>query len=229
MANNFITDNEIDRILGRITEYRKEPERRSAVDRPRITVEEKAKIREEYARKKAQEFASSYASPNTSDTSYNNISDYGRSVNDKTTHHSVTSNVSAFTSAGVSAGIVRRVYAFLTDLCIVGLAMVGFVSIAMYFFGTETFNKTSVYGVTSVSWLLFGLYAILFGLYLVYFEGLIGQTPGKMFLNIKVLDSNNQKPDLSTMILRMVIFFIPPLGLFGIHNLITKTKLVMNG
>jgi len=62
MANNFITDNEIDRILGKITEYRKEPEKRSD---HRIGVEEKARLKEEYSRKKAQDFASNFKPSDT--------------------------------------------------------------------------------------------------------------------------------------------------------------------
>ncbi|MEI6092087.1 MAG: RDD family protein [bacterium] len=221
MNNNFITDNEIDRILGRITEYRKETEKKAGVDRHNISVEEKARLREEYTRKKAQEFATNFSR------------DIKRSIPIKeektnTVTNTTTPRMSTFTSAGVSAGLIRRVYAFSTDLCIVGLTLVGFVYGAMHFFGIDAVNKTSVYGVTSVSWLLGGLYAFLFLFYLVYFEGLIGQTPGKMFLNIKIVNSENIKPSFSTMMLRMFIFLIPPLGLFGLHNVITKTRLVMN-
>lgn len=218
MNNNFITDNEIDRILGRITEYRKETEKKVGIDRHNISVEDKARLREEYSRKKAQEFASNFSK----DLNVKNATPTNTVVNE------TGPRMSAFTSAGLSAGLVRRVYAFCTDLCIVGLALVGFVYGSMHFFGTEAVNKTSVYGVTNVTWILGGLYAFLFVFYLVYFEGLIGQTPGKMFLNVKIVNAENKKPSFSTMILRMVLFFIPPLGIFGLHNVITKTKLVMN-
>ncbi|MCX6111996.1 MAG: RDD family protein [Proteobacteria bacterium] len=215
MTNNFITDNEIDRILGRITEYRKEPEKKAH----QVTVEEKARLREEYARKKAQDFASNFEpSANT----------FSSTLLEKKTYDSQDTGMRSFTSIGVSAGIIRRVYAFCTDLCIVGLIMVCFVYGSMYFFGTETVNKTNIYGVTSVTWLLCGLYATLFIFYMIYFEGLMGQTPGKIFLNIRVVNSENKKPDFSTMIFRMVLFFILPLGLLGLHNLITKTRLVTN-
>ena len=221
MANNFITDNEIDRILGKITEYRKEPEKRPH----HVAVEEKARLKEEYSRKKAQEFASSFRTHEELDNSTNAFSS---ALMNKRTNDNTNLGMRAFSSVGTSAGVIRRVYAFCTDLCIVGLVMVAFVYSAIYFFGSETVNKTNIYGVSSVTWLLGGLYAILLCFYLVYFEGLIGQTPGKIFLNVRVVNMENKKPDFSTMILRMVLFFILPLGLLGLHNVITKTKLVMN-
>ncbi|MEI6080566.1 MAG: RDD family protein [bacterium] len=228
MTNNFITDNEIDRILGRITEYRKAPESKPAPDRYNISVEEKARLREEYSRKKAQEFATSYSSGtslNQNPSMNNNMNSgmsTGMNMNTNTNTSSSTNEraYSAFTSVGVSAGVIRRVYAFCTDLCVVGMAMVGFVYGAMYF--------TNITSINNITWMLGGLYAVLFVFYLAYFEGLIGQTPGKMFLNVKVVDSENKKPKFSTMILRTLLFCIPPLGLFGLHNVITKTRLVMN-
>ena len=220
MTNNFITDNEIDRILGRITEYRKAPESKPAPDRYNISVEEKARLREEYSRKKAQEFATSYSPGTSLNQNPSMNTNMNPSMNTNTSSSTNERAYSAFTSVGVSAGVIRRVYAFCTDLCVVGMAMVGFVYGAMYF--------TNITSINNITWLLGGLYAILFVFYLAYFEGLLGQTPGKMFLNVKVVDSENKKPKFSTMILRTVLFCIPPLGLFGLHNVITKTRLVMN-
>jgi len=228
MANNFITDNEIDRILGKITEYRKEPERRPD---NHIGVEEKARLKEEYSRKKAQDFATSFKPSDSfspSEEVYTSSRSFSSILTNKKTNERSGIGMHAFASVGTSAGIIRRVYAFCTDLCIIGLVMVAFVYSAIYFFGSEAVNKTSVYGINNVTWLLGGLYAILLFFYLLYFEGLIGQTPGKIFLNIRVVNSENKRPDIATMMLRMVLFFIPPLGLFGLHNVITKTKLVMN-
>ena len=228
MANNFITDNEIDRILGKITEYRKEPEKRSD---HHIGAEEKARLKEESSRKKAQDFATSFRPSDSfkpSEEEQAKSRTFSSTLSNKRTNEPSNIGMHAFSSVGTSAGIIRRVYAFCTDLCIVGLVMVAFVYSAIYFFGLEAVNKTSIYGITNITWLLGGLYAVLLFFYLLYFEGLTGQTPGKIFLNIRVVNGENKKPDISTMMLRMILFFIPPLGLFGLHNVITKTKLVMN-
>jgi uncharacterized RDD family membrane protein YckC len=73
------------------------------------------------------------------------------------------------------------------------------------------------------------LYAVIFVLYLVYFEGAMGQTPGKMFLNIRIVDDKNQKPSFGRAFLRTLLFFVPPIGLLGVHNFLTKTRLVNIG
>ncbi len=202
----FISDTEIDRILGKITQRPANSSNpRPAIDTSEISVEKKAELRGIYNQKKAQEFASVYSD--------------GSKLNSK-------AGLSFFNNKGISAGLVRRVYAFLTDICIVGLVMVAIVYGAFYFF--ETFSVSSIYGVSKVSWLLLGLYIFLFLSYMLYFEALCGQSLGKMFLNVKIVDKTNKRPDFLTTMVRMIFFIIPPLGLFGFHNMLTGTRLVMN-
>jgi uncharacterized RDD family membrane protein YckC len=206
----FITDSEIDKILGRMTEKTAKTNARPAIDTNKESVEDKANLRALHAQKKAQDFASMYAPKN------------------EKKEWTGRDNISFFNNQALSAGIVRRTYAFITDLCVVGFVMLGIVYGALYFFGTNTFNISGVYGVNKVTWLLIGLYASLFVFYVLYFEALCGQTLGKMFLNVRIVDKKNKKPGFLKIITRSFIFLLLPLGLLGLHNVLTGTKLVMN-
>jgi uncharacterized RDD family membrane protein YckC len=185
-----------------------------------MTDEDRTRLRAEYAKKKAQKYA---VNPGLV---YSEEKEFMRQP--------ITNrekNMQVFTGASHSAGIIRRTYAFCTDLCIVGLALMAFVYASMTFFGTEKFAQAKVYGAVSnsiVVWLVM-LYAVIFVLYLVYFEGAMGQTPGKMFLNIRIVDDKNQKPSFGRAFLRTLLFFVPPIGLLGVHNFLTKTRLVNIG
>ncbi len=208
----FITDGEIDKILGRMTERPVKSDLKTAIDTNRESVEDKANLRAIHNQKKAQDFASMYA-PRKERT---NMDWTGRD------------NVSFFNNQALSAGIVRRSYAFITDLCVVGFIMVAIVYGALYFFGSNTFSMSGIYGVSKVAWLLMGLYVSLLMIYVLYFEALCGQTLGKMFLNVKIVDKRNKKPGFLTIITRVFLFLLLPLGLLGLHNILTGTKLVMN-
>lgn len=208
----FITDSEIDKILGRMTERQSKSNLKPAIDTNRESVEDKANLRAVHSQKKAQDFASMYA-PKKERT---NMEWTGRD------------NVSFFNNQGLSAGMVRKSYAFITDLCVVGFVMVAIVYGALYFFGSNTFSISGIYGVTKVTWLLMGLYVSLLMIYMLYFEALCGQTLGKMFLSVKIVDKKNKKPGFLTIITRSFLFLLFPLGLLGLHNMFTGTKLVMN-
>ncbi|MFH1223771.1 MAG: RDD family protein [Pseudomonadota bacterium] len=197
MNTGYISDGEIDRILGRIGEYRTEPEqqKQTPIDRFNITAEEKARLRAEYSMKKAQQFTMTQTSAPVE-----------------------TSNMRVITNEFADASIIRKTYAFCTDLCVAGLILAGFVSSAIYFSGINFVNN-------GTTWLAV-LYAALFVIYLLYFDGLIGQTPGKMLLNIKIVNDKNHKPSFFRTTTRLFLFFMMPLGLFGVHNFITRTRLV---
>jgi len=194
METSFISDKEIDKILGRLSEYRADPELSTPIDRFTVSAEDKARLRAEYTMKKTQQF---------------------------TMNARPAKNMQVLMDASSTAGIVRRTYAFCTDLCVVGITLAGFIFTAAYFVGVNFVN-------TGTTWIAI-LYGALFVLYVSYFESLMGQTPGKMLLNIKVVDQRNEKPSFLRTMVRMVLFFIPPLGLFGLHNYITKTRLVNLG
>jgi len=208
----FITDGEIDKILGRITERSQKPTVRPAIDTTRESVEDKANLRAVHSQKKAQEFASMYAPKKE----------------EKPNAWTGRDNVNFFNNQALPAGVVRRTYAFITDLCVVGFVMVAIVYGALYFFGTNTFNMSGIYTVNKASWVLLALYISLLVIYMIYFEALCGQTLGKMFLNVRVVDKNNKRPRLSTIVSRTLVFLLFPLGILGFHNLLTGTKLVMN-
>ncbi len=104
----FITAGEIDKILGRMTESPVKSDLKTAIDTNRESVEDKANLRAIHNQKKAQDFASMYA-PRKERT---NMDWTGRD------------NGSFFNNQALSAGIVRRSYAFITDLCVVGFIMV---------------------------------------------------------------------------------------------------------
>ncbi len=220
MNTSFISDSEIDRVLGRMSEHKAGETSNRPFDRFNMDEEEKNRLRAEYAKRKAQQYV---INPGLI---YSEEKGFVRpAVTNK------EKNVQVFSSATHSAGIIRRTYAFCTDLCIVGIALMAFVYASVTFFGVEKFTQIKVYGLASngvVIWLT-ALYAAIFVLYLVYFEGTMGQTPGKMFLNIKLVDHNDHKPSFGKALLRTLLFFVPPIGLLGVHNFLTKTRLVNIG
>jgi uncharacterized RDD family membrane protein YckC len=76
-----------------------------------------------------------------------------------------------------------------------------------------------------------GLYVSLSYDLVLYFEALWlfeQNLIGKMFLNVKIVDKRNKKPGFLTYITRVFLFLLLPLGLLGLHNILTGTKLVMN-
>ena len=159
MNTNFISDSEIDRVLGRIGEY-KGPSQQAdrPFDRFNMSEDDKSRIRAEYARKKTQEYA---INPGLIYSEQKEFMKQPIVAKEKTTR--VYSNTSH------NAGLIRRSYAFCTDLCIVGVALVAFVYASVSFFGAEHFAQTRIYGSASaniVVW-LGALYAALFVLYLV--------------------------------------------------------------
>ena len=220
MNTNFISDSEIDRVLGRIGEYKGPEQTDRPFDRFNMSEQDKSRLRTEYAQKKSQQYA---VNPGLL---YSEQKDFMRQpIVTKEQKASVISNTSH------NAGLIRRTYAFCTDLCVVGVALIAFVYASITFFGAEHFSQAKIYGSSSSSivvWLGV-LYAALFVLYLVYFEGTMGQTPGKLFLNVKVVDERNQKPSFGRILLRTLLFLIPPIGLLGVHNFLTRTRLVNLG
>ena len=220
MNTNFISDSEIDRVLGRIGDYKGKTETDKPFDRYNMSDEDKNRLRAEYAKKKVQQYAINPGLIYSEEKEFQ-----------KRPVFSTEKNVQTFTNTASSASLVRRSYAFCTDLCVVGLALVAFVYAAVMFFGVESFAQAKLYASVSnnvVVW-LGGLYAALFFVYLVYFEGTMGQTPGKMFLNIKLVDQKNQKPSIGVAVLRTILFLVPPVGLLGVHNFLTRTRLVNIG
>jgi len=221
MNTNFISDSEIDRVLGRIGEYKGPSQQMDRpFDRFNMNEEDKSRLRAEYARKKAQQYAINPGLVYSEDKEF-----MKQPIITKEKKAQVFSNTSH------SAGLIRRTYAFCTDLCIVGVALMAFVYASITFFGAEHFAQTRMYSAAStniVVW-LGALYASLFILYLVYFEGTMGQTPGKMFLNIKIVNEKNEKPSFGRAFLRTLLFLIPPVGLLGVHNFLTRTRLVNLG
>jgi len=221
MNTNFISDSEIDRVLGRIGEY-KGPSQQSEkpFDRFNMSEEDKSRLRADYTRKKAQQYTINPGLVYSEDKDF-----MKQPIVQKERKPQVYSNTSH------NAGFIRRTYAFCTDLCVVGIALVAFVYASVTFFGAEHFAHASIYGSTSTSIVVWlgSLYAAIFVLYLVYFEGTMGQTLGKMFLNIKIVDEKNQKPSFGKVFLRTLLFLIPPIGLLGVHNFLTRTRLVNLG
>ena len=220
MNTNFISDSEIDRVLGRIGEYKSPSQADKPFDRFNMSEEDKSRLRAEYARKKTQQYAINPGLVYSEEKEF-----MKQPIVAKENKARVFSNTSH------NAGLVRRAYAFCTDLCIVGIALIAFVYASITFFGAEHFAKANIYGSSSVSIVVWlgALYAALFVLYLVYFEGTMGQTPGKIFLNVKIVDEKNQKPSFGRAFLRTLLFLIPPIGLLGVHNFITRTRLVNVG
>ena len=129
-------------------------------------------------------------------------------------------------------GFGRRTLACLLDICIIGL-LIYFIDLSGravlgYFFGKEVLNSS-----TTASALLA---CILPFFYVVYFHGKMGQTPGKFFLGLTVVNQSGTPVSYGTAFLRLVGSVISTLFLFfgfawiifdskkqGWHDKIAKT------
>lgn len=213
MKTNFISDEEIDRVLGKIGEFKSEPEWRTNFEKK---TEAPASVTQNRQKTSVPNHTFSYL---LDDAARKNLRQ------EKT-----------FGFESQKAGVLRRIYALGTDLSIIGLLILGFVYGSILAFGSDSFifSKLSVierfrsYGVDEVMFWMLALYGILSFLYLFYFETTMGQTPGKMLLNIRVVDESNEKPPVATMAVRLFLFFLIPVSLLGLHNRITKTKIVLS-
>jgi uncharacterized RDD family membrane protein YckC len=218
MKMNFISDDEIDRVLGKIGEFKSEPEWRTNFEKkPEKVTPLPQNIPQNLPQNKAQSTVPSHT------FSYL-LDDAAKKNLEKT-----------FGFESQKAGSLRRIYALGTDLSIIGLLILGFIYGSILSFGSDSFifSKLSVierfrsYGVDEVMFWMVALYGILSFLYLFYFETTMGQTPGKMLLNIRIVDESNEKPTVATLAVRLFLFFLIPLSLLGLHNRITKTKIVL--
>lgn len=214
MGPGFITDGEIDIILGRMGQHSKRvDEKPRELDRHNISEQEKNKLREDYSKRKSMEFTMNKDFAPTGFVKMN-----------------------TFTNSNPKAGIIRKSYAFCADLCVGGLILVGFVYASMFAFGQEDIAYTATgiakkaieLGGSDVAIWMTSLYALILFFYFVFFDGVTGRTPGKLFLNIKIVDKDGKKPSFVKIFTRTILFMIPPFGLFGIHNLITGTKVSTN-
>lgn len=197
MGIGFITDNEIDRILGKM-------DKRSA-----SRVEEP-------------------------------VDDHIRKPVDLSINRDLMApgfiKMNAFSKTNTFAGPIRRTYALFADLCISGLVLVGFVYASIIAFGQEDIaytagsfaEKAREFGGMDVGMWMATLYLLILFFYFIFFDGIAGRTPGKMFLNIKVVDSKGDKPSFIKVVFRTIVFLIPPLGLLKIHDLATGSKVINN-
>lgn len=187
---NYITDNEIDRILGKFKEHT--PEIKPKVNP--LDEYTKEKLRKEYSLKEAAKYL----------------------INKE-------KKAEVFTSVVREASVFSKTYAFLVDMSIVAFILTAFLY-AVVFFGYNTmlysFPIADLEG--GIIILLAAVYVCTFFTYLAYFESVLTKTPGKMLLGIKILNKNN----VFKSILRTTLFFIPFLGLLGLHNKVTGIKVV---
>ncbi|HOW16145.1 MAG TPA: RDD family protein [bacterium] len=214
MGVGFITDNEIDRILGRMDKKQRPAEEKPRLyDRYNISEHEKQVLREDYSKRKAMEFT----------------------VNKDFSATGLV-KMSTFTNTNRPAGIIRKSYAFFADLCLSGVILVGFIYASILAFGQADLAYTSMglaqkvkeFGGNDVVWWMGTLYALILFFYFIFFEGITGKTPGKMFLNVRIIDKKGEKPSFINIVFRTLVFLIPPLGVLGAHNLLTGTKVVNN-
>lgn len=213
----FISDQEIDRILGRIGEFKATGtlEKVQAVEKPSYSRVNKNVVSEKSNYSGNSGFTFSYL---LDDKSKNNLS------------QSFDNNKEIFEKAGS----IRVLYAFISDLCIIGVLSFAFLYVASLVFGLDSFVSNTYSYVDRFSFLnipgifisVIALFFILSFIYFIYFETLIGQTLGKMFMNVKICDKDGQRLPVGILLLRTLLFFIPPLGLFGLHNTISGAILV---
>jgi uncharacterized RDD family membrane protein YckC len=208
MAMNFITDQEIDSILGKIKEY-KEDKNEDTFDKSPLDSYDKEKLRKDYSVKASQKYL----------------------VN-KSWREDLKQNKEFYLNLKPS-GVVSKSISFLVDLSITSTVTFAFIYSFMVF-GLNSLDYTSFgfTGLNGFSNFIWGFTAVFFLInfsYFLYFETMLGKTIGKMLLNIKVVDKNNKKIKLSKAFIRTSLFFIPFLGLFNIHDKITDSKVVYKG
>lgn len=216
--NRFISDEEIDKILGRIGEFKASGKidefKEVASQKPAYTKATNIHLNDNYnSQTKQKAFSFSYLlDENTKKELYQD----------------------SFTTPYKGAGFIRVFYAFIADLCIISLVSFAFLYAATYAFSLDSFVSSAYKYVDSFSFFyipgvvlgVFVLFVLISFIYFVYFESLLGQTLGKMFMNVKIVDTDSQKASVGTLLLRTILFFIPIFGLFNLHNKLSKTKLV---
>ncbi|MBN1114364.1 MAG: RDD family protein [Oligoflexia bacterium] len=241
MAMNYITDDEIDKILGKIGEFKSEPVKPAAGHATRQKTNaykstlhtQKQPPAGASARDASQEaHRPRPAQPKSpSDFTFSYLLD---AESQKELYTSMTASPAKSFSNSDSAGYIRRIYAFGTDMCLVSIVLMGFIYGSIIAFGSDSFvftrlsflERLNTFGVPDIAFWFAGLYAVLLFFYLAYFESLMGQTMGKIIMNIRIVDEADEKPGVLSLLLRVMLFFIVPLGLLGMHNRITGTRLV---
>lgn len=209
----FISDEEIDKILGRIGEFKA------------TGTFEKKDTPQAYNRIKKNVI---------SQTTNNNKTPFTFSyLLDENTKNSLYDKKLSTTTLE-NASFIRIFYAFLTDICIVTILTLSFIYAASFAFGLDSFvsntysylNSISFFSIPGIFIAVFALELLISFVYFIYFESLIGQTFGKMFMNIKITDTDGQRASIARLFFRTLFFYIPIFGLFGLHNKLASTKLV---
>lgn len=212
----FISDQEIDRILGRMGEFKATGtmEKIQSPEKPVYKRVDKTVVSEKSNYLGDSGFTFSYLLDNKSKQNLSQTFD----------------NKEIFQKAGS----VRIFYAFITDLCVISLLSFAFLYVATVVFGLDSFvsntysyiDRFSFLNVPGIFISVIALFGILSFIYFIYFETLIGQTIGKMFMNVKITDRDGQRVPVGILLFRTLLFFIPPLGLLNLHNKISGTVLV---
>jgi len=218
-GNRFISDEEIDKILGRIGEFKASGSidsfSKETSQKPVYTKATNVTLNDNFNSQTSKKaFSFSY-------------------LLDETTKSQLYQD-SYTTEPYKKAGFIRVFYAFIADICIISLVSFAFIYAATYAFSLDTFVSNAYKYIDSFSFfyipgIVLGV-AVLFMLisfvYFVYFESLLGQTLGKMFMNVKITDTDGQKASVGTLLFRTILFYIPIFGLLNLHNKLSKTKLV---
>lgn len=108
------------------------------------------------------------------------------------------------------AGLGSRIWAAFIDMALLYLLiLVLVVVLILVAVGVETFplppetKKVAYFTVTGIGLLL--LFALQFGYYIVFEKSWKGQTPGKRFAQIRVIEANGQPVNLSSVIIRNLV------------------------
>lgn len=209
MPMNFITDQEIDNILGKIKEY-KEDKSVDTFDQDNVLDSyTKEKLRKNYSIKASQKY-----------------------LINKTWQEDLKQSRN-FSVQLKPTGVFSKSLSFLVDVSITSMLTLGFVYSFMVFgLNSLDYTRFGFVGLTGFSnfvWSFVAVFLLVSFSYFLYFETMLGKTIGKMLLNIKVVDTNNKKISLSQSFLRTILFFIPFVGLLNLHDKITNSKVVYKG
>ena len=242
---NFITEEEIDRVLGRISSSKKGPKVKGEIleyftDTKSLNKQQKTTTIQStpYTAETYQGFKEDIKTkqPHTRIHRPYVEKEFTRKIQrplNKTLITRTLTKTRVNTTITKKPSLIAKMYAMLVDMSIVALAQSFILFTAYKLLGRKAFysalhiNGIGISSAIQLGAIMFVAYTSILAFYLIFFEALSGQTIGKNIMGIKVIDkTTNSKPSITTGIFRVLLFFVTfPLSLFGIHSYLSGTTL----
>lgn len=115
---------------------------------------------------------------------------------------------------GQYAGFVSRLLAYGIDITVITLMLIAFawlIDTVTRFFPTVRFNPEVAVGLVLAS----VVFVITAGSYFIFFWTLVGQTPGKMLLGVRVVSLNGTLPTFWQSFRRYIGYYLSALALYA--------------